>query len=56
MITQDTSLLHRSIKENILYGDPGASMDAVIAAAEKAHAHDFIQSLRDEQGNVGYEV
>ncbi|HHF3003705.1 TPA: ABC transporter ATP-binding protein [Vibrio diabolicus] len=56
MITQDTSLLHRSIKENILYGDPDASMDAVIAAAEKAHAHDFIQSLRDEQGNVGYDV
>ncbi|HBC3385048.1 TPA: ABC transporter ATP-binding protein [Vibrio parahaemolyticus] len=56
MITQDTSLLHRSIKENILYGDPSASMEAVINAAEKAHAHDFIQTLKDEQGNAGYDV
>jgi ABC-type multidrug transport system fused ATPase/permease subunit len=56
MITQDTSLLHRSIKENILYGDPDASMEDVITAAEKAHAHDFIQTLKDEQGNVGYDV
>jgi ATP-binding cassette subfamily B protein/ATP-binding cassette subfamily B multidrug efflux pump len=56
MITQDTSLLHRSIKENILYGDPAASMESVIAAAEKAHAHEFIQTLKDEQGNVGYDV
>ncbi len=56
MITQDTSLLHRSIKENILYGDPDASMEAVIEAAQKAHAHEFIGELKDEQGNVGYDV
>lgn len=56
MITQDTSLLHRSIKENILYGDPNATLDDVIAAAKKAHAHDFIQELSDENGNHGYDV
>ncbi len=56
MITQDTSLLHRSIKENILYGDPTASMDDVIAAATQAHAHDFIQELKDESGNKAYDV
>ncbi|WP_146448823.1 ABC transporter ATP-binding protein [Vibrio kanaloae] len=56
MITQDTSLLHRSIKENILYGDPEASMDDVIAAATQAHAHDFIQELKDESGNKAYDV
>lgn len=56
MITQDTSLLHRSIKENILYGDPDASMDELIAAAKQAHAHDFIQELKDENGNQAYDV
>ncbi|KJY84373.1 multidrug ABC transporter ATP-binding protein [Vibrio galatheae] len=56
MITQDTSLLHRSIKENILYGNPDASMEAVIEAAQKAHAHEFIAELKDEQGNSGYDV
>ncbi len=56
MITQDTSLLHRSIKENILYGDPDADMDAVIHAAKQAHAHEFISELKDEQGNRGYDV
>ncbi|MEF1289077.1 ABC transporter ATP-binding protein [Vibrio sp. M260118] len=56
MITQDTSLLHRSIKENILYGDPDASMDDLISAAKQAHAHDFIQELKDENGNKAYNV
>jgi len=56
MITQDTSLLHRSIKENILYGDPDASIDKVIAAAKQAHAHDFIEELQDDSGNQGYDV
>ncbi|MEZ9059955.1 ABC transporter ATP-binding protein [Vibrio pelagius] len=56
MITQDTSLLHRSIKENILYGDPDASMDDLIAAAKQAHAHEFIQELKDESGNMAYDV
>lgn len=56
MITQDTSLLHRSIKENILYGDPDADDTALIEAAKKAHAHDFICGLKDEQGHSGYDV
>ncbi|MEH0675409.1 ABC transporter ATP-binding protein [Vibrio scophthalmi] len=56
MITQDTSLLHRSIKENILYGDPDADDAALIEAAKKAHAHDFICGLKDEQGHSGYDV
>ncbi|VUD41619.1 Putative multidrug export ATP-binding/permease protein [Thalassocella blandensis] len=56
MITQDTSLLHRSVKENIHYGDPDAPMSAIIEAAEKAHAHEFIQELKDGEGNTGYDV
>ncbi|MFA0439242.1 multidrug ABC transporter ATP-binding protein [Vibrio sp. 10N.286.49.C2] len=56
MITQDTSLLHRSIRENILYGDPDASEQAMILAARQAHAHEFIQELVDESGNTGYDV
>ncbi len=56
MITQDTSLLHRSIRENILYGDPNADEEALIEAAKQAHAHDFIVDLKDEQGREGYDV
>jgi ATP-binding cassette subfamily B multidrug efflux pump len=56
MVTQDTSLLHRSIAANIRYGRPHASDAAVIAAARKAQAHDFIVGLRDWKGNVGYEA
>ncbi|HET9350550.1 MAG TPA: ABC transporter ATP-binding protein [Burkholderiales bacterium] len=56
MVTQDTSLLHRSIAANIRYGRPHASDTAVIAAARKAQAHDFIVGLRDWKGNVGYEA
>ncbi|MCZ4373897.1 ABC transporter ATP-binding protein [Vibrio diazotrophicus] len=56
MITQDTSLLHRSIRENILYGDPNADEEALICAAKQAHAHDFIIDLKDEQGRTGYDV
>ncbi|EGR2797318.1 multidrug ABC transporter ATP-binding protein [Vibrio navarrensis] len=56
MITQDTSLLHRTIRENILYGAPDSSEEAMIEAAKQAHAHDFIVSLRDEQGRAGYDV
>ncbi|TEW54708.1 ABC transporter ATP-binding protein [Psychromonas sp. RZ22] len=56
MITQDTSLLHRSIRENILYGDPEASEEALIEAAKQAHAYDFICELKDEHGNVGFDV
>jgi ATP-binding cassette subfamily B multidrug efflux pump len=54
MVTQDTSLLHRSVADNILYGRPDASMEAVIAAARQAHAHDFVQSLTDPLGRRGY--
>jgi len=54
MVTQDTSLLHRSVADNILYGRPEASMEAVIAAARQTHAHDFVQSLTDPLGRRGY--
>ena len=54
MVTQDTSLLHRSIAANIRYGRPTASDAQVVAAAMKAQADDFIQGLRDWKGNTGY--
>jgi ATP-binding cassette subfamily B multidrug efflux pump len=56
MVTQDTSLLHRSIAANIRYGRPHASDAQVIAAAKKAQAHEFILGLKDWKGNVGYEA
>jgi ATP-binding cassette subfamily B multidrug efflux pump len=56
MVTQDTSLLHRSVMDNILYGRPDAGEVAVIAAARKAHAHDFIKDLRDLRNRQGYEA
>ena len=54
MVTQDSSLLHRSIRANILYGNPGASEVEMVAAAKKAEAHDFIGSLEDPKGRQGY--
>ena len=54
MVTQDTSLLHRSIAANIRYGRPHASEAEVIAAAKQAQAHDFVLGLRDWKGNTGY--
>ena len=54
MVTQDTSLLHRSIAANIRYGRPSASDAQVAAAAKKAQADGFIQQLRDWKGNTGY--
>jgi ATP-binding cassette subfamily B multidrug efflux pump len=54
MVTQDTSLLHRSIAQNIRYGKPAASDAEVIAAARKAQAHEFIMGLRDWHGRTGY--
>jgi len=54
MVTQDTSLLHRSVLENIHYGQQNAAQEDVIAAAKKAHAHDFIRELEDRYGNHGY--
>jgi ATP-binding cassette subfamily B multidrug efflux pump len=56
MVTQDTSLLHRSIAANIGYGHPGATHDQIVAAARKAHAHDFIVDLSDWQGRTGFEA
>jgi ATP-binding cassette subfamily B multidrug efflux pump len=56
MVTQDSSLLHRSIADNIRYGNPDASMEQVIAAATRAHAHDFILTLEDRAGRRGYEA
>jgi ATP-binding cassette subfamily B multidrug efflux pump len=54
MVTQDTSLLHRSVSENILYGQPDAGMQAAIEAAKSAHAHEFILALEDKDGRKGY--
>jgi ATP-binding cassette, subfamily B, multidrug efflux pump len=56
MVTQDTSLLHRSIRDNIRYGRPAASEKEVIEAAERAHSYDFIQTLEDWQGRRGFEA
>ncbi|WP_420004595.1 ABC transporter ATP-binding protein [Arenibacterium sp. LLYu02] len=54
MVQQDSSLLHRSIRDNLLYGRPEASELEMIAAARKAHAHDFILALEDQEGRTGY--
>lgn len=56
MVTQDTSLLHRSVRENILYGRPDANEDDMIAAAKRAEAHDFIAYLEDPKGRRGYDA
>ncbi len=56
MVTQDTSLLHRSVRENILYGRPEATEAEMIQAAKQAEAHDFILTLRDAKGRTGYDA
>jgi ATP-binding cassette subfamily B multidrug efflux pump len=56
MVQQDTSLLHRSVRENILYGRPDATEAEMIAAARRAEAHDFILALADPQGRRGYDA
>jgi ATP-binding cassette, subfamily B, multidrug efflux pump len=56
MVTQDTSLLHRSVRENILYGRPQADDDDMIRAARRAEAHDFVQTLTDPAGRRGYDA
>jgi ATP-binding cassette, subfamily B, multidrug efflux pump len=56
MVTQETSLLHRSVADNILYGRPEAPMEAVVAAARQAHAHDFVMDLVDPDGRNGYDT
>ncbi len=56
MVQQDSALLHRSVRDNILYGRPGATEEEMVAAARRAEAHDFILGLRDPQGRTGYDA
>ncbi|MEO1538100.1 MAG: ABC transporter ATP-binding protein [Pseudomonadota bacterium] len=56
VVTQDSSLMHRSIRANILYGRPDAGEAEMLAAARRAEAHDFIGGLRDREGRVGYDA
>ena len=56
MVTQDTSLLHRSVRDNIVYGRPDAGDDTMIAAARRAEAHEFIEGLSDVKGRRGYDA
>ncbi len=56
MVQQDSSLLHRSVRDNILYGKPGASEAEMIAAAKQAQAHEFILDLTDPEGRCGYDA
>ncbi len=56
MVQQDSSLLHRSVRDNILYGRPDATEAEMIAAAKHAEAHDFILSLQDPEGRQGYDA
>jgi ATP-binding cassette subfamily B multidrug efflux pump len=56
MVTQDTSLLHRSVRDNILYGRPDAAEDEMLVAARRAEAHDFIQGLADAKGRKAYDA
>jgi ATP-binding cassette subfamily B multidrug efflux pump len=56
MVQQDSSLLHRSVRDNILYGRPDASEAQMLHACEQAQAHDFICDLEDPQGRKGYDA
>jgi ATP-binding cassette subfamily B multidrug efflux pump len=56
VVTQDTSLLHRSVMDNILYGRPDAGREAALAAARQASAADFIDGLEDQRGRKGYDA
>ncbi|GAB4268468.1 MAG: ABC transporter ATP-binding protein [Pararhodobacter sp.] len=56
MVQQDSALLHRSVRENILYGRPGASEDEMRDAARRAEAHEFIENLTDAEGRRGYDA
>ncbi|HEY9239910.1 MAG TPA: ABC transporter ATP-binding protein [Burkholderiaceae bacterium] len=56
MVTQDTSLLHRSVRDNLLYGRPAATDAQMILAAQRAEAHDFILGLADPKGRTGYDA
>lgn len=56
IVTQDTSLLHRSIRDNILFSKPDATEEQMLEAAKYAHAHEFIQKLVDSKGRRGYDA
>jgi ATP-binding cassette subfamily B multidrug efflux pump len=56
MVTQDTSLLHRSVRDNIAYGKPDATEAELQLAAEQAEASDFIADLTDPKGNSGFDA
>ncbi|WP_096085613.1 ABC transporter ATP-binding protein [Agaribacterium haliotis] len=56
MVTQDTSLLHRSVRDNLCYGRPDASEEQIIQACKQASALEFIQELEDAKGRKGLEA
>lgn len=56
MVQQDSALLHRSVRDNILYGRPDAAEEQMIAAAKQAEAHEFILDLQDPEGRTGYDA
>ncbi len=56
MVTQETAMFNRSVRDNILYGDPEAGEAALLAATRDAEAHDFILDLIDGEGRAGYEA
>nr|WP_311476020.1 ABC transporter ATP-binding protein [uncultured Neisseria sp.] len=56
LVTQDTSLLHRSVRDNIIYGRPDANEAEMISAAERAEATGFIPNLSDAKGRRGYDA
>ena len=56
MVQQDSALLHRSVRDNLLYGRPNADEAQIIEAAKQAQAHDFILDLEDPQGRSGYDA
>ncbi|RYH04195.1 ABC transporter ATP-binding protein [Salipiger sp. IMCC34102] len=56
MVQQDSSLLHRSVRENVLYGRPDATEAQMLAATRQAEAHDFILALTDSEGRTGYDA
>lgn len=56
VVTQDTSLLHRSLRDNIMYGNPDAKDEDMLRAVYEAQAGDFIEGLRDQNGNIGFDA
>ena len=56
LVQQDPAMFHRSVRENIAYGKPGASLAEIVEAAKHANAHDFITGLKDSRGRTGYDA